>query len=102
MTEVRLTEPVRATYLKNDADLRSTDESVSPKGCFTYDGDFITYKCPCGCGSIGTLRADLNQKPADTPSWIFDGNYAQPTLTPSVHHVGHWHGWLRNGWWEQA
>lgn len=29
--------------------------------------------------------------------WGWDGNEDQPTLTPSVHCIGHWHGWLRGG-----
>jgi hypothetical protein len=30
-------------------------------------------------------------------SWGFDGNENAPTLTPSVHCIGHWHGWVRAG-----
>lgn len=30
-------------------------------------------------------------------SWQWDGNEDQPTLTPSVHCIGHWHGWVRCG-----
>ncbi len=30
-------------------------------------------------------------------SWDWDGNEARPTLTPSVHHIGRWHGYVRNG-----
>jgi hypothetical protein len=30
-------------------------------------------------------------------SWTWDGNEDAPTLTPSVHHVGAWHGWIRAG-----
>lgn len=29
--------------------------------------------------------------------WGWDGNREKPTLTPSVHTFGHWHGWVRNG-----
>ena len=29
--------------------------------------------------------------------WGWDGNEDVPTLTPSVHHIGHWHGWVRAG-----
>jgi hypothetical protein len=104
MSEVRLTEPVRHTYIKTDDrdDLVEKPESLVPKGSWTFDGTYFTYVCPCGCKSIGVLRAALNEKPSDGPSWLFDGNYENPTLTPSINHMGHWHGWLRNGWWEQA
>lgn len=60
------------------------------------------YACPCGCGASGAVRVQAGQKPATSPSWEWDGNWEAPTLSPSVHHVGHWHGWLRNGVWESC
>lgn len=30
-------------------------------------------------------------------AWGWDGNEDCPTLTPSIHAVGHWHGWLKAG-----
>ena len=29
--------------------------------------------------------------------WGWDGNVDKPTLTPSIHDVDHWHGWLQTG-----
>lgn len=29
--------------------------------------------------------------------WGWDGNEETPTLTPSIHTIGHWHGFLTNG-----
>ena len=29
--------------------------------------------------------------------WRWNGSEAEPTLTPSVHSEGHWHGWVRDG-----
>lgn len=34
--------------------------------------------------------------------WGWDGDEEQPTLTPSVHCTGHWHGWIRRGWMVEA
>ena len=31
------------------------------------------------------------------PSWEWDGNLEKPTLTPSVHLPGRWHGWFTAG-----
>lgn len=31
------------------------------------------------------------------PAWNWDGNEEKPTLTPSVHLPGRWHGWFRKG-----
>lgn len=58
----------------------------------------MIFSCPCGCGA----RSALAFRPAPSPSWDWDGNEGAPTLSPSVHHVGHWHGWLRNGVWESC
>lgn len=33
----------------------------------------------------------------DEPSWGWDENEERPTLHPSVHYRGHWHGWFREG-----
>lgn len=44
-----------------------------------------------------SLRIARNEKPAESPSWEWDGNREKPTLTPSIHTHGHWHGWVRNG-----
>lgn len=62
--------------------------------------DFI-YFCPCGCGSEGELLIGQDFKPGGKgSSWRWNGSRTEPTLDPSVNHVGHWHGWLRNGYWE--
>jgi hypothetical protein len=29
--------------------------------------------------------------------WGWDGNEVMPTLTPSIHTIDHWHGYLTNG-----
>lgn len=98
MSEVQIPAPVKAVRVE-DID----DESASA-GTFEYyrDGERypggMIYQCPCGCGAQGALRF----RPAESPSWEWDGNVEIPTLSPSVHHVGHWHGFLRGGQWVQA
>lgn len=66
----------------------------------------MIYACPCGCGRTGALRFRRPDDPApERPSWVWNGDLERPVLQPSVHHVGHWHGWLggasgdRPGWW---
>lgn len=63
---------------------------------------FWWYCCPCGCGHVGRLHVGEATKPAESPSWAWTGGREAATLMPSVHHVGHWHGWLRNGVWESC
>lgn len=36
--------------------------------------------------------------PCSNPGpWNWDGNEEKPTLRPSLHHVGVWHGFVENG-----
>lgn len=66
----------------------------------TSDGErSFWYCCPCGCGRRAPLTVGLNFKPADGPSWSWNGSLERPSLQPSVHHVGHWHGYLTDGEW---
>lgn len=60
------------------------------------------YCCPCGCGAQGPLTVGNGFKPADSPSWNWNGSLDRPTLEPSVNHERHWHGYLRNGEWTLA
>lgn len=43
-------------------------------------------------------RLPVRQGPNDPGKyWGWDGNEESPTLTPSIHAIGHWHGWIRSG-----
>lgn len=94
MSEVK-TQPVKATLFEDIDSVQATP------GAFEYyrEGDRfpagMIYCCPCGCGATGSLAF----RPHASPSWEWDGNKEAPTLTPSVHHVGHWHGYLTAGVW---
>lgn len=94
MAEVK-TQPVRVVVVED------IDADNCPPGAIEYSGTpagGLWYRCPCGCASRGFLPF----RPAPSPSWEFDGNAEAPTLQPSVHHIGHWHGWLRAGVWESC
>lgn len=90
-----ITNPVQATLVE------SVYESRHIPGAYNFFKDGLAevaglnYVCPCGCERVGALHF----KPRQSPSWDWDGNRLAPTLTPSVHHVDHWHGWLRAGLW---
>lgn len=120
MTEVRLPAPVKATpeprLLERGGWEEGTIESFAP-GAFAFgvQGDYgkpdekwdvIWFKCPCGCRAISCLYVGNGFKPKrarpDRATWEWDGNAEAPTLSPSIHHVGHWHGWLKNGFFVQA
>lgn len=54
----------------------------------------MLFTCPCGCGMLNAI----DFKPHDSPSWRWDGNIEQPTLTPSLNiSQEHWHGFLTGG-----
>ncbi len=47
-----------------------------------------------------TFPQAINIQPHSTPgrpSWSLSGDPDRPTLSPSLHLVGHWHGWMREG-----
>lgn len=106
MAEVK-TPPVKATHIPDKEAFQASFQEGRVPGSFRVveDGADITfwYCCPCGCASLGPLDVGRNRKPiADHATWEWNGSFDAPTLSPSVHHVGHWHGWLRNGVWEVA
>jgi hypothetical protein len=53
------------------------------------------HKLPDGNGGLLRLRPVVSGE--QHPSWEWDGNEEKPTLTPSVHLPGRWHGWFRAG-----
>lgn len=111
MTEVRLPAPVKATPTKNIDAMKKpgafelvTGYKVTPEGRKALRGKGeikgMFYRCPCGCGVIGYLA--IRPAVPEHPSWGWNGDRKRPTLEPSVNHVGHWHGWLKDGMWTQA
>ncbi|GAB4362295.1 MAG: hypothetical protein Kow0026_25990 [Oricola sp.] len=106
MAEVK-TQPVEATYIPDKSDFRDGLRGKVP-GSFRVDppdsdGDqAFWYCCPCGCGVVGPLNVGKGFKPKMGPSWNWNGSTEKPTLHPSVHHVGHWHGWLTDGVWRSC
>lgn len=82
----------------DDATVR---ESVQ-KGDYQFTKDEATgqrwfwFKCPGSCGQVSAIALRPVVK-ASGHSWEFDGNEDAPTLSPSINHVGCWHGFLRGG-----
>lgn len=54
------------------------------------------FVCPGPCKSISAIAIRPVQDES-SQSWGWDGNEESPTLDPSIHHIGCWHGWLKNG-----
>jgi len=65
------------------------------------DSPALWFFCPCGCGELDHILTGVEFKPqSGGPSWLWNGSRTEPTLRPSVHRQPHWHGWLRDGYWE--
>lgn len=69
----------------------------------------IRYNCPCrsaacemGGWSVVPTKSNFLGKPSSADAvargWDITGDsFENITLAPSIHHVGHWHGFLTNG-----
>lgn len=105
------TAPVTAQYFDNFDELRVSGnfrKGSTPGGIHISapesDGEqYLTYCCPCGCGRMFPLVVGNGFKP-DAPhaTWQWNGSREKPTLSPSIYHVGHWHGWLTDGVWRSC
>ena len=48
-------------------------------------------------GSHVCVEWAIRPYPGDRHKWTWDGDEDRPTLKPSLHWVGVWHGWVTNG-----
>ena len=48
-------------------------------------------------GEFTYVEWPIRPYPGDRPQWHWDGHVNAPTLTPSLHWVGVWHGWCEHG-----
>lgn len=87
MTRVASTEPFWEQVAKPGDFHIETDEGGQRQMWFCL---------PDGGNGVINLRPVLPPNQAH-PSWEWDGNEDKPTLTPSVHQPGVWHGWFRAG-----
>lgn len=91
---------IKAAYISKE----SFRELKQPGSFYVTEPDSdgeqtFVYHCPCGCGHVGQLNVGKGYKPSFGPSWKWNGSIDKATLEPSVHHIGHWHGWLTDGDW---
>lgn len=52
---------------------------------------------PAPNGNTCYSRWTINHANGDGCQWSWNGDNDIPTLTPSLHAVGIWHGWVRDG-----
>lgn len=63
--------------------------------CFDEERNYIYVWLP-GFSGPDAIRIQKGESPGGR-IWGWDGNELKPTLTPSIHAPGEWHGFLRNG-----
>lgn len=54
------------------------------------------FVCPGHCKGLTAITLSPVVDGSDQ-SWDLSGELTQPTLRPSINHIGCWHGWLTNG-----
>lgn len=107
MAEIQ-TQPVTAVNIQDKEQFQADYGPGRMPGSFRVDPpdndgeQYFWCVCPCGCGNIWPLTVGNGFKPADGPSWQWNGSLDKPTLTPSVHQEGHWHGYLTDGIWSSC
>lgn len=53
--------------------------------------------CMPTTGNFFSCEWTVDRKNHCNAQWQLSGTHAKPTLSPSLHWVGMWHGWLRDG-----
>jgi hypothetical protein len=67
-------------------------------GDFCFSPDFGTlYLWLPGVPGPDAIRIHRGSDPGTARHWGWDGNEDKPTVTPSIHCPGFWHGHLRAG-----
>lgn len=87
-------------YLKPDGTLCEFDELAAGafEVCEGPPGSFgLRFNLP---GSHGHYIPIVKGPATGTGHgpWGWDGNYDSPTVTPSIYHVGYWHGFFERGY----
>lgn len=83
------------------------DDAIERAGDFCWERDeagavthiWLAHPSPVA-GGMGHVEIRIGARPGPNVKgrhWGWDGNADVPTLTPSIHTHGHWHGWVRAG-----
>ncbi len=82
--------------------VRVTQGRLNNPGEFLFSEDYThIYIWIPGCKSPDCLRIKPGN-PSGERCWGWDGDIDAPTLTPSIHAIGEWHGYLRKGRFESC
>lgn len=71
---------------------------ITQVGDFCYDDEFShIYIWIPGMTGPDAIRIHKGADRGIEREWSWDGNESSPTLSPSIHAPGQWHGYLRAG-----
>lgn len=94
-------EPVEMRRIPEGQGMKTLGEFVwSIVGDIRYIGFAVPRRRHDGeltLGALNYLPVVTGAPPISAGVWGWDGNEDAPTLTPSVHCIGHWHGYVRAG-----
>ena len=85
---------VRGTRRETLEELRDSTRSGVGDWWIDRDGHNIYLRIP---GDDSPTRWPFKESLPNGACWKWDGNRDKPTITPSLHLVGVWHGWMKNG-----
>ena len=95
---------IRARRVDNLVDISDSDFVTTLKpGDFCVDDKvtggqrYFWFCCPGPCRQVAAIALRPVVSPISQDSWELSGTPDAPTLSPSINHVGCWHGWLRDG-----
>lgn len=93
-------EPIAMRHLT--ADFGSHTQPEAGQFYFLYPADGGRKLCVAVPGRerafLACLPVRTDDQQRDKRSWIWNGDKELPTLSPSLHCVGLWHGWVRGGY----
>lgn len=74
------------------------DDVMKEAGNFAFfDSGTVTYFiCNYFICNFGPTPCCIPVRNHDR-AWTWDGNRERPTIAPSIHVIGHWHGFVENG-----
>lgn len=68
-----------------------------PGGCVWEEDESSLYVVLPGANDLDCIQCTRNPDEKAPRVWILTGDKEKPTLHPSLHMVGQWHGWLKDG-----
>ncbi len=70
------------------------EEAKNPGDFYFTDGERTYFHCRLSEDDFISIPVNAT---GVSPCWQWDGNRERPTIAPSIHLIGHWHGFVQDG-----